>query len=210
MLDQDLTSNLNISWLRSQMGLVSQEPVLFDTTIRENIAYGDNSREVPIQEIIEAARSANIHHFIQELPEVSRQVSVPASVNRPLKAGGPAVISLIFVKLKLLSYLKIVRIFFRPSMAKLPPHLISVGCAPRWVSFPKSLFCLTLLYEKTSLTATTAEKCRWMRLKKPLEMPIFIHLLIVYPRWVMMFLWKIYGPYLYMLVINLEELPVKC
>ena len=88
------------------------------------------------------------------------QVSVPASVNRPLKAGGPAVISLIFVKLKLLSYLKIVRIFFRPSMAKLPPHLISVGCAPRWVSFPKSLFCLTLLYEKTSLTATTAEKCR--------------------------------------------------
>ena len=54
------------------MGLVSQEPVLFDTTIRENIAYGDNSREVPIHEIIEAARSANIHHFIQELPEVSR------------------------------------------------------------------------------------------------------------------------------------------
>ena len=71
MLDQDMTSNLNISWLRSQMGLVSQEPVLFDTTIRENIAYGDNSRDVPIHEIIEAARSANIHHFIQELPEVS-------------------------------------------------------------------------------------------------------------------------------------------
>ena len=71
MLDQDLTSNLNISWLRSQMGLVSQEPVLFDTTIRENIAYGDNSREVPMNEIIEAARNANIHSFIDSLPEVS-------------------------------------------------------------------------------------------------------------------------------------------
>ena len=70
MLDQDMTSNLNISWLRSQMGLVSQEPVLFDTTIRENIAYGDNSREVPIQEIIEAARSANIHQFVAGLPDV--------------------------------------------------------------------------------------------------------------------------------------------
>ena len=82
MLDQDLTSNLNISWLRSQMGLVSQEPVLFDATIRENIAYGDNSREVPIQEIIDAARSANIHHFIQELPEVSRFCQALSNFNR--------------------------------------------------------------------------------------------------------------------------------
>ena len=71
MLDQEMTSNLNINWLRSQMGLVSQEPVLFDTTIRENIAYGDNSREVPMHEIIEAAKNANIHNFLQELPEVS-------------------------------------------------------------------------------------------------------------------------------------------
>ena len=71
MLDQEMTSNLNINWLRSQMGLVSQEPVLFDTTIRENIAYGDNSRVVPMEEIIRAARSANIHNFIQELPEVN-------------------------------------------------------------------------------------------------------------------------------------------
>ena len=82
MLDQDMTSNLNISWLRSQIGLVSQEPVLFDTTIRENIAYGDNSRDVPIQEIIEAARSANIHHFIQELPEVSCFCQALSNFNR--------------------------------------------------------------------------------------------------------------------------------
>ena len=32
--------NLNIQWLRSKIGIVSQEPVLFDLTIRENISYG--------------------------------------------------------------------------------------------------------------------------------------------------------------------------
>ena len=69
-VDGQSVSDLNIIWLRSQMGLVSQEPVMFDTTIRENIAYGDNSREVPIQEIIEAARSANIHQFVADLPDV--------------------------------------------------------------------------------------------------------------------------------------------
>ena len=52
------------------MGLVSQEPVLFDLTIRENIAYGDNSREVTMDEVIAAARQANIHHFIENLPLV--------------------------------------------------------------------------------------------------------------------------------------------
>ncbi len=52
------------------MGVVSQEPVLFDTSIAENIAYGDNSRIVSMSEIIRAAKSANIHHFISELPMV--------------------------------------------------------------------------------------------------------------------------------------------
>jgi ATP-binding cassette subfamily B (MDR/TAP) protein 1 len=47
---------------------VSQEPVLFDRTIAENIAYGDNSREVPMDEIIEAAKAANIHEFVRNLP----------------------------------------------------------------------------------------------------------------------------------------------
>ncbi|XP_048754275.2 phosphatidylcholine translocator ABCB4-like isoform X2 [Ostrea edulis] len=63
----DLKS-LNLKWLRSQMGIVSQEPMLFDTSIAENIAYGDNSREVPMDEIITAARNANIHNFIESLP----------------------------------------------------------------------------------------------------------------------------------------------
>lgn len=54
--------------IRSKIGLVSQEPVLFDKTIAENIAYGDNSREITIDEIIEAAKAANIHEFITNLP----------------------------------------------------------------------------------------------------------------------------------------------
>jgi ABC-type multidrug transport system fused ATPase/permease subunit len=56
--------------LRAQMGIVSQEPILFDRTIAENIAYGDNSREVPIEDIVAAAEKANIHHFISSLPLV--------------------------------------------------------------------------------------------------------------------------------------------
>lgn len=58
--------------LRHNFGLVSQEPVLFDRTVAENIAYGDNTREVPMAEVIAAARNANIHEFVMNLPEVRR------------------------------------------------------------------------------------------------------------------------------------------
>ncbi|XP_030057521.1 ATP-binding cassette sub-family B member 5 isoform X2 [Microcaecilia unicolor] len=61
--------DLNVQWIRSQMGIVSQEPVLFDRSIAENIAYGDNSRTVSQEEIEKVAKVANIHSFIEELPE---------------------------------------------------------------------------------------------------------------------------------------------
>ena len=67
-LDKSDIKTLNIQWLRSQIGLVSQEPVLFSGTIAQNIAYGDNTREVALQEITEKAKAANIHSFIQQLP----------------------------------------------------------------------------------------------------------------------------------------------
>ncbi|XP_051921770.1 ATP-binding cassette, sub-family B (MDR/TAP), member 4 isoform X17 [Hippocampus zosterae] len=60
---------LNIHWLRSQIGMVSQEPVLFDCSLAENIAYGDNSRTVTVEEIKAAAEKANIHSFIEKLPK---------------------------------------------------------------------------------------------------------------------------------------------
>lgn len=59
---------LNLPWLRSKIGLVSQEPILFDRTIAENIKYGDNERDVSMEEVIEAARKANIHNFVSSLP----------------------------------------------------------------------------------------------------------------------------------------------
>jgi ATP-binding cassette subfamily B (MDR/TAP) protein 1 len=51
------TTDFPLDKIRSYLGLVSQEPVLFDRTIAENIAYGDNTRVVPMDEIIEAAKS---------------------------------------------------------------------------------------------------------------------------------------------------------
>ncbi|XP_072009924.1 ATP-binding cassette sub-family B member 5-like [Engystomops pustulosus] len=69
LFDKKEAKNLNVQWLRNQIGIVSQEPVLFDRSIAENIAYGDNSREVPMEEIVQAAKAANIHSFIDELPE---------------------------------------------------------------------------------------------------------------------------------------------
>lgn len=63
--------DLNISWLRSQIGIVSQEPILFDGTIADNIRYGALFKEVSDEEVIAAAKSANIHKFIETLPMVS-------------------------------------------------------------------------------------------------------------------------------------------
>ncbi|OPJ81788.1 hypothetical protein AV530_014340 [Patagioenas fasciata monilis] len=69
LLDGKNSKTLNIQWLRAQIGIVSQEPMLFDCTIAENIAYGDNSREVLLEEIVHAAKEANIHSFIESLPD---------------------------------------------------------------------------------------------------------------------------------------------
>uniref|UniRef100_A0ACD5ZNS6 Uncharacterized protein n=1 Tax=Avena sativa TaxID=4498 RepID=A0ACD5ZNS6_AVESA len=60
--------NLNIKWLRDQMGLVTQEPVLFNDTIRANIAYGKDG-DVAEEELIAAAKASNAHEFISSLPQ---------------------------------------------------------------------------------------------------------------------------------------------
>ena len=61
---------LNLKWLREQIGVVSQEPVLFDTTIAENIRYG--KEDVTQEEIEKATKMANAHDFIRSLPKVGR------------------------------------------------------------------------------------------------------------------------------------------
>ena len=67
-MEKQNIQSLNLPWMRSKLGLVSQEPVLFDRTIADNIKYGDNEREVTMEEVMEAARRANIHNFVTGLP----------------------------------------------------------------------------------------------------------------------------------------------
>lgn len=66
---------LQVGGVRGLLGLVSQEPTLFDRTVAENIAYGDNTRQVSQEEVVEAAKQANIHSFIESLPDVRNKPS---------------------------------------------------------------------------------------------------------------------------------------
>lgn len=59
--------DVKIEDLRSLMGIVTQETYLFNETIRNNIAYG--KEDFPMDKIIEAAKTANAHNFILELPK---------------------------------------------------------------------------------------------------------------------------------------------
>ncbi|KAJ6423835.1 hypothetical protein OIU84_024748 [Salix udensis] len=64
---------LKLSWIREKIGLVSQEPILFATTIKENIGYGkENATD---QEIRTAIQLANAAKFIDKMPEVNRFLS---------------------------------------------------------------------------------------------------------------------------------------
>ena len=63
---QDIRS-LTLKSLRSQIGVVQQDVYLFSGSIRDNIAYGKT--DATEEEIIEAAKCANIHDFIMELPD---------------------------------------------------------------------------------------------------------------------------------------------
>lgn len=66
-LDGYKIRRLQLKWLRSQMGLVSQEPVLFATSIKENILFGKEGASM--EDVINAAKAANAHDFIVKLPE---------------------------------------------------------------------------------------------------------------------------------------------
>ncbi|KAF8042952.1 hypothetical protein BT93_A1323 [Corymbia citriodora subsp. variegata] len=68
MLDGVDIQQLQLKWLRQQMGLVSQEPVLFNETIRANIAYGKDG-DATEQEILAASELANAHKFISGLQQ---------------------------------------------------------------------------------------------------------------------------------------------
>jgi subfamily B ATP-binding cassette protein HlyB/CyaB len=58
---------VDAAWLRRQLGVVLQESVLFNRSVRDNIALADPS--MPIEQVIAAAKLAGAHEFILELPE---------------------------------------------------------------------------------------------------------------------------------------------
>jgi ABC-type multidrug transport system fused ATPase/permease subunit len=68
--DHDITT-LNLTWLRSIIGFVQQEPILFGSTIAQNIAYGVHDRSVSFDEIQHAAQQANVHDDILRFPQVT-------------------------------------------------------------------------------------------------------------------------------------------
>lgn len=66
-LDGHDLRTLQVKWLRDQIGMVGQEPVLFGTSILENVMMGkENATE---KEVIDACIAANAHSFISGLPE---------------------------------------------------------------------------------------------------------------------------------------------
>lgn len=85
LLDGHNLENLQLQWLRGQIGLVNQEPVLFATSILENILYGKDG--ATMDEIHEVCKAANVHDFISKLPDayntkvgVIQSNSVPSSL----------------------------------------------------------------------------------------------------------------------------------
>lgn len=64
--------DFQLKWIRGKIGLVSQEPVLFTGSIRDNIMYGsDNASE---EDIISAAKLANAANFIDKMPKVCQAI----------------------------------------------------------------------------------------------------------------------------------------
>ncbi|KAI8149545.1 P-loop containing nucleoside triphosphate hydrolase protein [Fennellomyces sp. T-0311] len=68
LLDGHDLKDINLRWLREQIGVVSQEPVLFNMTIRQNLMLGVN-HQVSQEDIIDACKRANCHTFISKLPK---------------------------------------------------------------------------------------------------------------------------------------------
>ena len=67
LIDDNNIRKVTLRSLRDQIGLVTQQTILFNDTVRNNIAYGNLKRSE--QEIIEAAKAANAHDFILRLPQ---------------------------------------------------------------------------------------------------------------------------------------------
>lgn len=84
MIDDMDIRTMNLRHVRKHIGLVTQEPVLFDCSIRDNIAYGLGAADhlhadQLFNSVMQAARTANIHNFIVSLPKVNYIIVVSPS-----------------------------------------------------------------------------------------------------------------------------------
>lgn len=92
ILDGENIKNLNLIWYRQQIGLVSQEPTLFEGTIYSNVAHGligssfEGETEDRKRELVEkACVKANAHEFILKLPQ---KYNTPTGERGLLLSGG--------------------------------------------------------------------------------------------------------------------------
>lgn len=67
LLDGHRIKRLQVQWFRSQIGLVNQDPILFATSIQQNILLGKEDASMEL--VINAAKSANAHNFIIKFPD---------------------------------------------------------------------------------------------------------------------------------------------
>ena len=78
LIDGINLKEFQLKWIRGKIGLVSQEPVLFASSIRDNIAYGKDNATV--EEIRAATELANAAKFIDKLPQVRTFLLLGASI----------------------------------------------------------------------------------------------------------------------------------
>ena len=79
LIDGINIKSLRLDWIRGKIGLVNQEPLLFMTSIKDNISYG--KEDATIEEIKRAAELANAANFIDKLPNVCHKSNELTSVH---------------------------------------------------------------------------------------------------------------------------------
>jgi ATP-binding cassette subfamily B (MDR/TAP) protein 1 len=78
LIDGISIKKLRLDWIRGKIGLVSQEPLLFMASIKDNIIYG--KKDATLEEIKRAAELANAANFIDKLPNVRKEkLNAPSS-----------------------------------------------------------------------------------------------------------------------------------
>ena len=95
LIDSVNIKQFQLKWIRQKIGLVSQEPALFATTIKENIAYGKDGATT--EEIQAAAEIANAAKFINNMPQVCRNRSSLLAIGSVSPCGNVFFLHLDFV-----------------------------------------------------------------------------------------------------------------